>query len=232
MVGCLVLADALFLTVWQLVDPLKKSAQYINNRTSKRLHFPGKSRLLEPRYLRMRTRTLCTSRRSGCAGLTSIIHSLMWWHMMPGLITITCGSDSPTDTRASYSSSVSSWPMRPGASRWHDLNLQTPVTLCSCKLQTAAITTLLAHGPVSSPLKISWLWGIYRLNKLTTADWWECLSTMLQFYASSRLQSLWLLRISKMQLLHSWLSLTSSAAISPWPWSSCQRSPFRHKLCL
>ena len=27
MVGCLVLADAVFLTVWQLVDPLKKSVQ-------------------------------------------------------------------------------------------------------------------------------------------------------------------------------------------------------------
>ena len=36
---------------------------------SKISHFPGKSRLLEPSYLRMRTRTSCTSRRSGCAGL-------------------------------------------------------------------------------------------------------------------------------------------------------------------
>ena len=32
-------------------------------------HFPGKSRLLEQSYPRMRTRTSCTSRRSGCAGL-------------------------------------------------------------------------------------------------------------------------------------------------------------------
>ena len=76
MVGCLVLADAVFLTVWQLVDPLKKSVQHkIVGNLRYVLHFPGKSQLLEQSYLRMRTRTSCTSRRSGCAGLVITVVS-------------------------------------------------------------------------------------------------------------------------------------------------------------
>ena len=70
---------------------------------------------------------------------------------------------------------------------------------------------------------VAWLELIYRLSKLTTADWWECLSIMLQSYASSPRQSPWLLRISKMQLLLLWLLQMSFAVTSPWLWSLCQR---------
>ena len=123
MVGCLVAADAVFLTIWQILDPLKKwgfvsCARYILNLTFQTNHDIWHWDIWQP--------------GRGCGvpapdlGLQiRLPQRVAWWAEIISQPTAannylhSCHTQaSPTATRGCSSSWVCSWPTRPGVSRY------------------------------------------------------------------------------------------------------------------